>query len=168
MIFPAQLQTVMADRETINTSHWTSPSGSVLVRDLSGFIQVQTNIILEMFCWHSNGFNFNKFSFHRVCPSYYGKSGTSFQWDQLENDKKIVLTKPTTTLTGILREKTIHDVVLDLISNQVSRRAKEPRAKKLKWTFWVLFSPKGNSLWQIETLMQSFRSFRAEITSVHT
>lgn len=92
----------------------------------------------------------------------------AFNGTSLKMIKKNVLTKPTTTLTGILREKTIHDVFLDLISNQVSRHAKEPRAKKLKWTFWVLFSPKGNSLWQTETLMQSFRSFTAEITSVQT
>lgn len=80
-IFPAELEPVRVDRETSNTSRWTSPSGSVLVRDLSGFIQVWTNIILEMFCWHSSRFNFNKFFCNKMCSSYYGKPETSFQWD---------------------------------------------------------------------------------------
>lgn len=49
-----------------------------------------------------------------------------------------------------------------------SGTSKKAPAKPKVDFFLALFSPQGNYLWLTSTLMESFRSFTAQITSVHT
>lgn len=137
------------DRETINTSYWTSPSGSVLAcwavfkwrqtLSLKCFVSIQTDLILT----NSLFTKCVPVIMESLLPAF---SGTSLKMIEKKTKKWRDKTYHSTNW-DTWRENNPLCVFLDLISNQVSRHAKEPREKTLKWTFLgYCFHPKETNL----------------------